>query len=233
VALPDASVLLGGVAAAIPAHASSASSDTLAGTHPSWASARLDKGGLAATRDLSIQVYLAGRDPAGLAAYAAAVSNSGSAAYHRYLTPAAERAAFGPTTAQVAAVLLRRQLLQRRRFLKVFANIVDTRSATLVSDSWGEVMYSTSGNLPQALVDEYEQIFEQGAVEGIGFYFSSGDCANEDPNTGCGANSGSIQKQTDYPNSDPWATAVGGTSLAVGKSGNYQWETAWGTDETR
>jgi subtilase family serine protease len=421
----------------------------LAGTHPSWASAGLDKGGLAATRNLSIQVYLAGRDPAGLAAYAAAVSNPGSAAYHRYLTPAAELAAFGPTTAQVAAVeawlkgdglavtattqqyvaasgsvaaldkafgtridsyatssgtryapasdatipaavssavlgvaglssptihestagvaaggatyigptcssyygqktdktdpaaygraqpyavcgYVPSQLQSAygvkgsgltgkgvtvaitdayasptmrsdantyskshgqptftsgqytevydqaawtgqstcggtagwageqsidveavhatapganivyyganscndADFLKVFANIVDTRSATLVSDSWGEVMYSTSGNLPQALVDEYEQIFEQGAVEGIGFYFSSGDCANEDPNTGCGANSGSIQKQTDYPNSDPWATAVGGTSLAVGKSGNYQWETAWGTDET-
>jgi subtilase family serine protease len=29
-----------------------------------------------------------------------------------------------------------------------------------------------------------------------------------------------------YPASDPWVTSVGGTSLAIGKTGDYQWESA-------
>ena len=35
--------------------------------------------------------------------------------------------------------------------------------------------------------------------------------------------------QTDYPPSSPWVTSVGGTSLAIGKARNYQFETSWGT----
>ena len=33
----------------------------------------------------------------------------------------------------------------------------------------------------------------------------------------------------DWPPASPWVTAVGGTSLAIGKSDNYQFETSWGT----
>ncbi len=76
---------------------------------------------------------------------------------------------------------------------------------------------------------EYDQIFRVGAAEGIGFFFSSGDSGYESPNEDPGSN----MIQTDYPPSSPWVTSVGGTSLAIGKSRNYQFETSWGTLLTR
>jgi subtilase family serine protease len=72
----------------------------------------------------------------------------------------------------------------------------------------------------------YDQLFQVGAAEGIGFMFSSGDSGYEDPAYE-GASSDKIQ--VDYPASSPWVTAVGGTSLAIGKSDDYRFETSWGT----
>jgi subtilase family serine protease len=53
---------------------------------------------------VSVRIGLAGRDPAGLEAYARAVSTPGSAKYRHYLTPAQAQARFGATAAQVKAV---------------------------------------------------------------------------------------------------------------------------------
>ena len=53
---------------------------------------------------VSVRIGLAGRDPAGLEAYARAVSTPGSAQYRHYLTPTQARAKFGATAAQVKAV---------------------------------------------------------------------------------------------------------------------------------
>ncbi|HEY5114218.1 MAG TPA: hypothetical protein VIJ00_01700, partial [Nakamurella sp.] len=52
----------------------------------------------------------------------------------------------------------------------------------------------------------------------------SGDHGDEIANTGT--------RQVDYPASDPWVTAVGGTSLAVGKTNNYLFEQGWGTGKS-
>jgi subtilase family serine protease len=38
-------------------------------------------------------------------------------------------------------------------------------------------------------------------------------------------------KQTDYPTSDPWVTAVGGTSDGIDLNGAMAWQTGWGTDK--
>jgi len=103
--------------------------------------------------------------------------------------------------------------------LSALAYIVDNHVASIVSDSWGEPADTES------LASAYDQVFEVGAVEGIGFFFSSGDSGyestDEDP--------GSDQIQVDYPTSSPWVTSVGGTSLAIGKNNNYEFETSWGT----
>jgi subtilase family serine protease len=56
-----------------------------------------------ATR-LGVTVALAPRDPAGLAAFASAVSTPGSALYRNYISPAQFAQRFGPTPAQVASV---------------------------------------------------------------------------------------------------------------------------------
>ncbi len=99
------------------------------------------------------------------------------------------------------------------------ALIVNNGLASIVSNSWGEpASYSVMG-------DAFDVIFKLGAVEGIGFYYSSGDSGYEAP----GEDPLSPQDQVDFPTSSPYVTSVGGTSLAIGQSSNYQWETSWGT----
>jgi subtilase family serine protease len=106
------------------------------------------------------------------------------------------------------------------------ANIVDHHLADIVTNSWGDL----AEHYTQAGIDAEETIFKQGAIEGIGFYFSTGDCGYEVPGTPCQARYGDAQstrRQTDLPASDPWVTAVGGTTLAVGKSNDYKFESHW------
>ncbi|MEV4441697.1 S53 family peptidase [Streptomyces sp. NPDC049577] len=95
--------------------------------------------------------------------------------------------------------------------------IVDGRLADIVSNSWGDIESNETPDVAAA----YDQIFQQGAVEGIGFYFSSGDDGDNTVKHGV--------KQVDTPSNSPWVTSVGGTSLAVGKGDKYLWETGWGT----
>jgi hypothetical protein len=74
-------------------------------TRPSWAvaSRRVDSG-TAATGSVGARVYLAGRDPAGLSAYSAAVSDPASPEYGRYLTAAQVQQRYGPSDGEVDAV---------------------------------------------------------------------------------------------------------------------------------
>lgn len=55
-------------------------------------------------RGIPWHVYLAGRDAAGLAAYAKAVSDPSSPSYGKFLSAARTQARFGTTGAQVKAV---------------------------------------------------------------------------------------------------------------------------------
>ncbi|MGH3155828.1 MAG: protease pro-enzyme activation domain-containing protein, partial [Streptosporangiaceae bacterium] len=57
----------------------------IAGTRPAWATGRA----AAVTKGaVNTRIYLAGRDAAGLTAYATAVSDPASSIYRHYLTPA-------------------------------------------------------------------------------------------------------------------------------------------------
>ncbi|MER7401073.1 S53 family peptidase [Streptomyces sp. NPDC000070] len=103
--------------------------------------------------------------------------------------------------------------------LDALGKVVDHHLADIVSNSWGEIEAAQTPDLAAA----YDQVFQLGAVEGIGFYFSSGDHGDEVANSGT--------KQVDSPANSAWVTAVGGTSLAVGKNDTYLWETGWGTDK--
>ncbi|MFE9447869.1 protease pro-enzyme activation domain-containing protein [Streptomyces sp. NPDC006739] len=103
--------------------------------------------------------------------------------------------------------------------LDSLSKVVDNHLADIVSNSWGDVEANQTPDLAAA----YDQVFQFGAVEGIGFYFSSGDNGDEVANT--------KTKQVDTPANSAWVTAVGGTSLAVGKGDKYQWETGWGTEK--
>ncbi|MFE9603572.1 protease pro-enzyme activation domain-containing protein [Streptomyces hokutonensis] len=103
--------------------------------------------------------------------------------------------------------------------LDSLSKIVDSHLADIVSNSWGDIEANQTPDLAAA----YDQVFQLGAVEGIGFYFSSGDNGDEVANTKV--------KQVDTPANSAWVTAVGGTSLAVGKGDKYLWETGWGTEK--
>ncbi len=61
-------------------------------------------GALSGSTAIQVNVALKPRDPAGLAAYAAAVATPGSGVYHHFLTVAQFRQRFGPGAAQIAAV---------------------------------------------------------------------------------------------------------------------------------
>jgi subtilase family serine protease len=80
--------------------------------------------------------------------------------------------------------------------------------ATVASNSW-----ESGGEYQAATFTDIEHDFlVQAAAEGVGMYFSSGD------GSGVGA-----------PSDDPYATAVGGTTLGLGASANRLFETGWST----
>ncbi|GAA3788874.1 S53 family peptidase [Streptomyces coacervatus] len=103
--------------------------------------------------------------------------------------------------------------------LDSLSKVVDNHLADIVSNSWGDIEANQTPDLAAA----YDQVFQFGAVEGIGFYFSSGDDGDQVAKSGT--------KQVDTPANSSWVTAVGGTSLAVGQDDKYQWETGWGTEK--
>ncbi|WP_393083993.1 protease pro-enzyme activation domain-containing protein [Streptomyces sp. LN704] len=109
--------------------------------------------------------------------------------------------------------------------LDSLSKIVDGHLADIVSNSWGDIEANQTPDLAAA----YDQVFQFGAVEGIGFYFSSGDNGDEVAHTTTPDQAG--VKQVDTPANSAWVTAVGGTSLAVGKNDKYQFETGWGTEK--
>ncbi|WP_083701847.1 protease pro-enzyme activation domain-containing protein [Tersicoccus sp. Bi-70] len=97
------------------------------------------------------------------------------------------------------------------------AKILDRKLATIVSNSYG----NQGENLPaDAIAGEVNEQM-QAAAEGIGLYFSSGDSGDEAAALG--------YPDPDFPASSPWVTSIGGTSLAVGRNGNYLFETGWGS----
>jgi subtilase family serine protease len=114
--------------------------------------------------------------------------------------------------------------------LAALSDLITHHLAQVISDSWGGVLHSTSGDEAASTIAEYEHLFQLAAVEGITVNFSAGDCGDNDPSTGCGNAETSNGAQTTFPASDPWVTAVGGTSAAIDAHGRLDWSTSWGTD---
>jgi len=95
--------------------------------------------------------------------------------------------------------------------------VVQHHTASIVSNSYG--FFGETGLDGEVGLEH--SIFLQGAAEGIGFYFSSGDDGDNVP-------VGDPIAEPDYPASDSLATGVGGTSLGINSNGSYRFETAWG-----
>ena len=120
--------------------------------------------------------------------------------------------------------------------LAALAHVVSDNKASIVTNSWGEptfvVLCDAKGHncqlfatIDQNTINAYESVFKHGAVQGIGFYFSSGDNGDELAAWG--------YKHPDWPTGDPWVTSVGGTSLAINSSSHRSFETGWGTAQYR
>jgi subtilase family serine protease len=95
--------------------------------------------------------------------------------------------------------------------------VVSRDEAQIVSNSYGSTSDSTDSTS-----DGY---WEQAAAEGIGVYFSSGDDGDQTAGGTVAAD-----RSVDGGANSPYVTAVGGTTLAAGRTGNYEFETYWGTD---
>jgi subtilase family serine protease len=100
--------------------------------------------------------------------------------------------------------------------------VVDKQLADVVSGSYSfEEQW-----ISPADVAAWNLTFEQGAIEGIGFDFSTGDGGAEiSPPYQTTAVVG-------FPSTDPWATGVGGTSIAIGRGGGVVGDYAWGDNAT-
>jgi subtilase family serine protease len=97
--------------------------------------------------------------------------------------------------------------------LDALDTVVTYHIADVVTSSWYEGWLP----VPKSMITAWEGVLQRAAVEGITVNFASGDAQ--------------IPTKIQYPGADPWITAVGGTSLAIGSHDNYLWETGWATDE--
>ena len=104
-------------------------------------------------------------------------------------------------------------------FLAVITKVVNQNQVQIVTNSYGEPdQDETTG-----AIAANEAVFLQGALQGISFTFSSGDNGDEAANTGI--------KQADSSASDPYVTAVGGTSSGINAAGKLSLNTGWGTEK--
>jgi subtilase family serine protease len=95
-----------------------------------------------------------------------------------------------------------------------YNQIVHDNKAQIVSISWGLCEASSGGAELQTL----DNIFKQGASQGISFFAASGDSGSYD----CGDGNLAV----DSPADDPYVTGVGGTNLQL-NAGAYGSESVW------
>jgi subtilase family serine protease len=104
-------------------------------------------------------------------------------------------------------------------FLDTQTEVVDQNKASIVTNSYGEPENVQSSSQIAA----EQTLFMQAGMQGITFMFSSGDDGDELANTAI--------RQADSSANDPYVTAVGGTSDAIGADGSMLFQTGWGTEK--
>jgi subtilase family serine protease len=100
----------------------------------------------------------------------------------------------------------------------VLYDTIDEGRADIITSSWGNT--GEAYKPTQRLVAEV-LAFEQAAAQGISILFSSGDNGDESQALGIA--------EADSPASNPFVTAVGGTTLALYNSSGKKDEWGWGT----
>ncbi len=98
-------------------------------------------------------------------------------------------------------------------------NVVDNHLANVVSNSWGD----TGGDLLDDVATRtaFDDVFMLADSTGMTIQFSSGDDGDNFAVLGVST--------ADYPASSPYITAVGGTSLKIGRNGQQTGQLGWST----
>lgn len=94
--------------------------------------------------------------------------------------------------------------------------IVTDNKADIISCSWGAAENLMTPNI----IETTHEIFKEAAVQGIAIFAASGD-------NGAYDNPNSQKPSVNYPASDPYVTAVGGTTLVIRGNGTRDLESAW------
>jgi subtilase family serine protease len=102
-------------------------------------------------------------------------------------------------------------------FTLMLNQIVTDNKADVASISFG----ACENLFPSTVLQTENQIFKQGAAQGTSYFIAAGDDGAFD----CYPVSSS--PAVDFPASDPFVTAVGGTTLLAQPNGTYGFETAW------
>ncbi|HEX2350582.1 MAG TPA: S53 family peptidase, partial [Ktedonobacterales bacterium] len=90
----------------------------------------------------------------------------------------------------------------------------------VITNSWG----GPEGQANPATFNRMNRVLESAAVQGMDVNFSSGDNGDDTPLVG--------YKSAEFPNSSPYATSVGGTSLGLDSNNNIAFQTGWGNNLT-
>jgi subtilase family serine protease len=97
--------------------------------------------------------------------------------------------------------------------------VVDEHLASIITNSWGEL--GSDETTPSASEEAFNEVLLMAAGTGVGVQYSAGDQGDEYNLLGFDA--------VGFPATSPYATAVGGTSLEVSKSGARMAEYGWST----
>lgn len=117
------------------------------------------------------------------------------------------------TQAPQARVLVYQGPNSRLGFYDTLAAIVDANEARVISIGWGLCERLDAGAIPPL-----HALFARAARQGQTVLVAAGDTGSE----GCLADNGSTALAVQYPASDPFVTAVGGTAMRPGRS-----DTVW------
>ncbi|PWI57455.1 S53 family peptidase [Sulfoacidibacillus thermotolerans] len=99
-------------------------------------------------------------------------------------------------------------------FTDVYNAAASADAAQVLSTSWG----TAETNMSQSELNADDNIFSQMASQGQSVFAASGDN---------GATDGTSSLAVDYPSSDPYVTACGGTELVLNSNNTIQSETGW------
>ena len=107
-------------------------------------------------------------------------------------------------------------------FLEQWA--LDHSIGKIISQSWATTENTLFFNGGYQVLNSFDSFYRQAAADNVTIFSSTGDSGVGNP----GVNGKTYPFPTvNFPASDPYVTAVGGTSLTADTSGNYQSEVGW------